>query len=82
MEWIKLLKEHTKTIPCFSCVVQAPCSVIGEDGQVLVRDMCDNFKNWQKKRDEIVFPIVDKIMSSAILEVRTKEKAAQWGSEL
>lgn len=69
-EWIELLRKHVKTMPCFSCIVQVPCSVVGSDGQILVRNMCDNFKNWQKGRDEIVFPVVNKIMASAISEVR------------
>jgi hypothetical protein len=61
MEWEELLKQHTKTIPCFSCVVQVPCSVIGDDGQVFVTNICDKFKNWMKERDEIVFPVVNKM---------------------
>ena len=69
-EWIELIRKHIKTMPCFSCLVQVPYSVIGEDGQVLVRNMCDNFKNWQKGRDEIIFPMVNKIMASAISEAR------------
>ena len=39
--------------------------------------MCDNFKNWQKGRDEIVFPMVNKIMASAISEARIGGKGGK-----
>ena len=78
MEYFETLKEYTKRMPCFTCVVRTPCSFVGENGQVIVqRKDCPHFVKWQQGRDELVFGTADKIMALAIAEVRNGERASK-----
>jgi hypothetical protein len=75
MEWAELLRDHTKKMPCFSCIVRVTCSYFHENGQLIVRTPdCKDWQDWIKGRDKIVLETADRVISLAISEVRELER--------
>ena len=54
-EWIELLRKHVKTMPCFSCIVQVPCSVVVATDKYLSEICVTTLRTGRKEETKLFF---------------------------
>ena len=75
---IKKFRSHAKKLPCFSCILRIPCGNV--ESQDDVRDPCENFKSWKKKRNNLVewssskYSTWNKVMKIVVQEKRVTKR--------
>jgi hypothetical protein len=84
MELVELLKEHTRKIPCFCCLVRPVCCKYNDRGHIVtdVSGSCIEIINWKKGRDEIIgdslsnkeIDELNRVIASIITEFRETER--------
>jgi hypothetical protein len=74
------LKNHTRNLPCFSCIVRVSCIELSTTGHIMCKDCCDKWREWHTKKELIInegyftFSHWSNIITSVIEEVLESEK--------
>jgi hypothetical protein len=77
------LREHTKTLPCITCLIRPTCVVFYEDGTAVIEQekVCGVFRNWAETRDKIAPALLGtergyrgRIITETTLEILKEEK--------
>jgi hypothetical protein len=83
-EFEERLRIHTRKIPCLSCIARITCCEIFKNGDLKIKEPCEEWKNWQKGRDKIAKDWTssesNRIISSTILDTVEEERKNQDGT--